>query len=86
MSEDDIDYDGFARSPRPLRTRGKRVEIHQHSQQTIVEFDGPYGPIRVESTNTIAIETVVLDDLTPYGFDDGSSKPAKRRLPRKRGP
>jgi hypothetical protein len=29
---------------------------------------------------------VVLDDLTPYGFDDGSSKPAKRRLPRKRGP
>ena len=48
MSEDDFDDDGFARPPRPLRPKGKRVKIHQHSQHTIVEFDGPYGPIHIE--------------------------------------
>jgi hypothetical protein len=46
MSEDDFDDDGFACPPRPPRPRAKRVKIHRHSQRTIVEFDGPYGPIR----------------------------------------
>ena len=56
MSEDDFDDDGFARPPRPLRPKGKRVKIHQHSQHTVVEFDGPYGPIHIESSTTITVE------------------------------
>jgi hypothetical protein len=83
VPEDDFDDDGFARQPRPLRPRGKRVKIHQHSQHTVVEYDGPYGPVRVESSTTITIE-IVEDDLPPHRFDDGFSQPALRRLPKAR--
>ena len=80
MSEDDFDDDGFACPPRPLRRRGKRVRLHQHSQRTLVEFEGPYGPIHIESSTTITVETVE-DDLPPYRFDDGFSQPSPKRLP-----
>jgi len=85
MSEDDFDDDRFARLPRPLRSRAKRVKIHRHSQQTVVELDGPYGPIHIESSTTITVETVE-DDLPPYRFDDGFSQPSPRKLakPRRR--
>ena len=81
MPEDDFDDDGFARQPRPLRPRGKRVKIHQHRQHTVVELDGPYGPIHIESSPTITVETVE-DDLPPSRFDDGFSQPSPRRLPK----
>jgi hypothetical protein len=80
MSEDDFDHDGFARPQRPLRPKGKRVKIHQHSQHTVVELDGPYGPIHIESSTTITIEAVE-DDLSPYRFDDGFPQPPLRQLP-----
>ena len=83
MSEDDFDDDGFACPPRPLRRRGNRVRIHQHSQRTLVEFDGPYGPIHIESSTTITVETAE-DDLPPDRFDDRFSQPSLRRLPRGR--
>ena len=83
MSEDEFDDDGFARQPRPLRPRAKRVKIHQHSHHTVVKFDGPYGPIRIESSTTITVKTVE-DDLPPYRFDDGFSQPSLRRLPKAR--
>jgi hypothetical protein len=81
MSEDDFDDDGFACPPRPLRPRAKRVKIHQHSHHTVIEYDGPYGPVRVESSTTVAIE-IVGDDLPPYRFDDGRVQPSLRRLPK----
>jgi hypothetical protein len=56
------------------------VKIHQHSQHTIVELDGPYGPIRIESSTTITVEAVE-HDLPPYRFDDGFAQPSLRRLP-----
>jgi hypothetical protein len=80
MSKDDFDDDGFARPPYPLRARGKRVKIHQHSQHTVVECDGPYGPIHIESSTTITVESIE-DDLPPYRFDDGFAQPSPRRLP-----
>ena len=80
MSEDDFDDDGFARPPRPLRRRGKRV-IHQHSQHTIVELDGPYGPIHIESSTTITIEAIE-DDLPPYRLDDDFAQLSPKRLPK----
>jgi len=80
MSEDDFDDDGFARPPRP---RPKRVKIHRHSQRTVVEFEGPYGPIHIESSTTITVETAE-DDLPPDRFDDRFSQPSLRRLPRGR--
>jgi hypothetical protein len=80
MSEDDFDDDGFARPPRP---RAKRVKIHQHSQRTVVEFEGPHGPIHIESSTTITVETAE-DDLPPDRFDDRFSQPSLRRLPRER--
>jgi hypothetical protein len=83
MSEDDFDDDGFACPPRPLRAKGNRMKIHQHSQHTIVELDGPYGPIRIESLTTITIE-VTQDDLPLYRFDDGFAQPSLRRLPKRR--
>jgi hypothetical protein len=85
MSEHDFDDDGFARPPRPLRPRAKRVKIHQHSQHTVVECDGPYGPIHIESATTITVETVE-DDLPPYRFDDGFAQPSPRRLPGRKKP
>ncbi len=83
MSEDGFDDDGFACPPRPLRPKGKRVKIHQHSQQTVVELDGPYRPIHIESSTTITVETVE-DDLPLYRFDEDISQPSLRRLPRDR--
>ena len=83
MSEDDFDDDGFARPPHPLRTRGKRVKIHQHSQHTVVECDGPYGPIHIESSTTITVE-VIEDDVPAYRFDDLFPQPSPRRLPKRR--
>jgi len=80
MSQDDFDDDGFACPPRPLRQRGKRVRIHQHSQRTLVELDGPYGPIRIESSTTVTVD-IVEDDPPSYRFDDGYSQPSPRRLP-----
>jgi hypothetical protein len=81
MSEDDFDDDGFARPPRPLRPRPKRVRIHRHSQRTVVEFDGPYGPIQIDSTSTITVE-ISEDILPPQHFDDGFAQPSRRRLPK----
>ena len=83
MSEDDFDDDGFARQPRPPRPRRKRVKIHQHRQQTVVEFDGAYGPIRIESSTTITVE-IAEDDLPPYRFDEGFRQPSLSRLPKAR--
>ena len=83
MSEDDFDDDGFPCPPRPLRRRGKRVRIHQLSQRTLVEFEGPYGPIHIESSTTITVETAE-DDLRPHRFDDGFSQPSPKRLPKVR--
>ena len=81
MSEDDFDDDGFACPPRPLRPRAKRVKIHRHSQRTVVEIDGPYGPIRIDSTSTITIE--ISEDISPlHRFDDGFAQPSLRRLPK----
>ena len=80
MSEDDFDDDRFACPSRPLRPRGRRVKIHQHRQHTIVEFDGPYGPLRIESSTTITVEAIE-DDLPSYRFDDGFAQPSPRRLP-----
>ena len=80
MSEDDFDDDGFACPPRPLRPKTKRGTIHQHSQHTIIELDGPYGPIRIESSTTITIEAT-QDDLPLDRFDDGFAQPSLRRLP-----
>jgi len=59
------------------------VKIHQHSQRTIVELDGPYGPIRIESSTTVTIEAIE-DDLPPYRSDDGFAQPLLRRLPKRR--
>jgi hypothetical protein len=81
MSEDDFDDDGFACPPRPLRPRPKRVKIHRHSQHTVLELDGPYGPIHIESTSTITVE-IAEDVLPPHRFDDGFAQPALRRLPK----
>ena len=83
MSEDDFYDDGFARQPRPFRPRGKRVKIHQRRQHMIVEFDGPNGPIHIESSTTITVE-ITEDDLPPYRFDDGFPQPSLRRLPKRR--
>jgi hypothetical protein len=83
MSEDDFDDDGFARQPRPLHPRRKGVKIHQHRQHTVVELDGPYGPIHIESSTTITVE-IAEDVLTPYRFDDGFPQPSLRRLPKRR--
>ena len=83
MSKDDFDDAGFARPPRPLRPKGKRVRIHRHSQHTVVEFDGPYGPIRIESSTTITVEAVEHDQ-PPYRFDNGFAQPSLRRLPKAR--
>ena len=83
MPEDGFDDDEFACPPRPLRPKTKRVKIHQHSQHTIVELDGPYGPIRIESSTTITIEAT-QDDLPPNRFDDGFSQPSLRRLSKAR--
>ena len=83
MSEDDFDDDGFACPSRPLRPKGKRVKIPQHSQHTVVEFDGPYGPIHIESSTTITVE-IAVDDLPPYRFDDGFPQPSLKRLPKAR--
>lgn len=69
--------------PRSLRPKGKRVKIHQHSQHAIVELDGPYGSIRVESSTTITIEAT-QDDLPLHRFDDGFAQPSLRRLPKRR--
>ena len=81
MSKDDFNDDRFACPPRPLRPRPRRVKIHQHSQHTIVELDGPYGPIRIESSTTITIEAT-QDDLPLDRFDDGFPQPSLRRLPK----
>jgi hypothetical protein len=83
MSEDDFDDDGFACPLRPLRPRAKRVKIHRHSQHTIVELEGPYGPMRIESSTTVTVEAVE-DDLPPCRFDDGFPQPSLRRLPKAR--
>jgi hypothetical protein len=76
---DDFDGDGFACPPLPRRPKGKRVTIHQHSQHSVVELDGPYGPIRIESSNSVIVETVE-NDLRAYRFDDGFAQPSPRRL------
>ncbi len=83
MSDDDFDDDGFACPPPPLRPRGKRVIIRRHSQHTVFETEGPTGPIRIESSTTITVETAE-DDWPPRAFGDGFSAPATRRLPRRR--
>ena len=83
MSENDFDDDGFARPPHPLRPKGKRVKLHQHSQHTVIKFDGPYGPIHIESSTTITVEAIE-DDLPPYRFDDGFAQPSPKRLPKRR--
>ena len=83
MSKDDFDDGEFACPPRRLRPKGKRVKIHQHSQHTVVELDGPYGPIHIESSTTITVETVEYD-LPPYRFNDGFAQPSLRRLPKVR--
>ena len=83
MSEDGFDGDGFACPPPPLRPKTKRVKIHQHSQHTIIELDGPYGPIRIESSTTITIEAT-QDDLPLDRFDDGFAQPSLKRLPKRR--
>ena len=80
MSENDFDDDGFARPPHPLRPKGKRVKLHQHSQHTVIKFDGPDGPIHIEFSTTITVEAPE-DDLPPYRFDDGFRQPSTRRLP-----
>ena len=59
------------------------MKIHQHSQHTIVELDGPYGTIRIESSTTITVEAVE-DDLPPSWFDYGFTQPSPRRLPKRR--
>jgi len=57
------------------------VKIHRHSQRTVVEIDGPYGPIRIDSTSTITIE--ISEDISPlHRFDDGFAQPSLRRLPK----
>jgi hypothetical protein len=81
MSEDDFDDDGHALPPRPRGSRAKRVKIHRHSQRTVVEFDGPYGPIRIESTSTITVE-IAEGALPPHHFDDRFAQPSLRRLPK----
>ena len=48
------------------------MKIHQHSQRTLVELDGPYGPIQIESSTTVTVDTVE-DDPPSYQFDDGFS-------------
>jgi hypothetical protein len=85
MPKDDFDDDGFAGLPHPLRPKAKRVKIHRHSQHTVVELDGPYGPIHIESSTTIAIE-MVEDDLPPDRFDDHFAQPSLRRLPKRKRP
>jgi len=45
----------------------KRVKIHRHSQRTVVELDGPYGPIRIDSTSTITAK-ITEDVLPPAPF------------------
>lgn len=79
MSDDFDDY-GFACPPLPHRPKRKRVTIHQHSQHSVVELDGPYGPIRIESSTTVTVETVE-NDLPAYRFDDGFAQPSPKRLP-----
>jgi hypothetical protein len=83
MSKDDFDDDGLACPPRPLRSNGKRLKIYQHSQHTVVEIDGLYGPIHIESSTTITVEAIE-DDLPPYRFDDGFAQPSLRQLPKTR--
>jgi hypothetical protein len=83
MTKDDFGDDGVAGPPRPFRSRPKRVKIHRHSQRTIIEFDGPYGPIQIDSTATITVE-IVEDVLPPRRFDDGFTPPSLRRLPKAR--
>jgi len=81
MSEDDFDDDGSACPPRPLRPRTKRVKIHRYSHRVVVEFDGPYGPIHIESSSTITVE-ITVDALPPCRFDGGFAQPSLRRLPK----
>lgn len=83
MPQGDFDDDRFARHPRPLRATAKRVKIHQHSQRTVVEFDGPYGLVWIDSTSTITVE-IAEDVLPPHRFDDGFARPSPRRLPKTR--
>jgi len=83
MSKDDFDDDGLACPPRPLHPRSKRLKIHRHSQHTVVELDGPHGPIRIESSTTVTFEAVE-DDLPPYRFDNGFAQQSLRRLPKAR--
>jgi len=78
---DDFDDDRFACPPLPRHPKGKRVTIHQHSQRSVVALDGPYGPIRIESSTTVTVEAVEAD-LPPYRFDDGFAQPSPRRLPK----
>ena len=81
MSEDDFDDDGLTCPPRPLRPGARRVKIHRHSQRTVVELDGPYGPIRIESSSTITVE-IAADALPSRRFDGGFAQPSPRRLPK----
>jgi hypothetical protein len=83
MSEDDLDDDRFSRPPRALRPKGKRVKLHQHSQHTVIKFDGPYGPIHIQSSTTITVEAIE-DDLPPHRFDDGFAQPSLRQLAKTR--
>jgi len=57
------------------------VKIHRHSQRTVVELDGPYGPIRIESSSTITVE-IAADALPSRRFDGGFAQPSPRRLPK----
>lgn len=84
MPEDDFDDDGLVRPPRPLRPSAKRVKIYRYSQRTVVEFDGPHGPIQIDSTSTITVE-IAVDASPRRRFDDGFAQPSLRRLPKARG-
>jgi len=59
------------------------MKIHRHSQHTVVECDGPYGPIRIESSTSVTVEAVE-DDLPLHRFDDDLAGPSLRRLPKAR--
>jgi hypothetical protein len=79
MSEDDFDDDRLTSPPRPFRRNAKRVQIHRYSQRTVVEFDGPFGPIQIDSTSTITIE-IAEDASPPRRFDGDFARPPQRRL------
>jgi hypothetical protein len=83
MSDDDFDNDGLAQPVRPLHPRAKRVKVYRHSQRTVVELDGPYGPIHIDSTSIVTVE-IAEEVLPPHRLDGGFAQPSLRPLSKAR--